>query len=233
MNSAPIRVLVADDQAIIRSGFRTIISLEADLLVVGEAADGEQAVELAAMTQPDVVLMDIRMPRLDGIEATRRITTNPQTASCRVLIVTTFDLDGYVFGALRSGASGFLLKDTEPQAFVDAIRTVAAGDALVAPGVTRRLIEAALEARPTGRQRTEPGLTVLSEREQEILVALAGGRSNAGLARAFALSEATVKTHVSNLLAKLGLTSRVQAVVYAYETGLVRPGDVGADNIGD
>ena len=224
---APIRVMVVDDQAIVRSGFRTIISMEPDLAVVGEAADGLAAVEHAAECRPDVVVMDIRMPRLDGIEATRRLTSADHP--CRVLVVTTFDLDGYVFGALRAGASGFLLKDTEPDALVDAIRTVATGDALVSPAVTRRLIEAALAGPPPARTDQIP----LTDREREILVALARGRSNAGLAKSFQLSEATVKTHISSLLTKLGLTSRVQAVVYAYECGLVRPGDLALDDIGD
>lgn len=219
-----IRVAVVDDQQMIRGGLWLMIDHEPGMRVIGEAADGEQAIALVADHRPDVVVMDIRMPVLDGIEATRRILERwPQTA---VLILTTFDDDEYVFGALRSGAAGFLLKDSRPNEFLAAIRAVREGGALVAPTVTRRLIESwtALESnatRPVARPAESTGLT---EREHEILVELARGYSNRELAAAFHLSEATVKTHVSNLLAKLGLRSRVQAVIHAYESGLVRPG---------
>jgi DNA-binding NarL/FixJ family response regulator len=229
----PTRVLIADDQAVIRAGLRMIIEHERDLTVVGEAADGLDAVELAARAEPDVVLMDVRMPRLDGIEATRQITASHADPP-RVLVLTTFDDDEYVYGALRSGASGFLLKDVGPDPLVDAIRAVARHEALLAPAVTRRFIERffSLEDRlpdPVGGgPATGPAsdrLAVLTDREREVLVGLAAGSSNVELARTLYLSEATVKSHVSSVLGKLGLRSRVQAVILAYEVGLVRPGD--------
>jgi DNA-binding NarL/FixJ family response regulator len=223
------RVLIADDQVIVRAGYRILLEAEDDLEVVGEAGDGVAAVAEAQRLRPDVVLMDIRMPRLDGIEATRRLAGPDVAEPIPVLVVTTFDLDDYVFGALQAGASGFLLKDAEPEVLAAALRTVARGDALVAPSVTRRLIEEFSRLRRSG---VDAGvLAELTEREREILLGLSRGFSNAGLARALYLSEATVKTHVSNLLSKLHLRSRVQAVILAYETGLVRPGDVGLGDL--
>ncbi len=219
------RLLIADDQAVVRAGYRILLDSEDDLTVVGEAADGAQAVAEALRLRPDVVLMDIRMPRMDGLEATRRLAGPGVENPIPVLVVTTFDLDEYVFGALQAGASGFLLKDAEPEVLADACRTVARGDALVAPAVTRRLIEEFSRLRRTGVDTAV--LDGLTEREREILAGLARGHSNAGLAKQLFVSEATVKTHVSNLLSKLHLRSRVQAVIVAYETGLVRPGDFG------
>jgi DNA-binding NarL/FixJ family response regulator len=220
-----IRVVVVDDQAVIRAGLRTMLDHERDLTIIGEAGNGVEAVDVAARARPDVVLMDIRMPELDGIEATRRILAAPSPPA--VLVLTTFDDDEYVFGALRAGAAGFLLKDAGPDVLVGAIRTVAAGDALVDPAVTRRLVErwVELEARDDDRPRPDvPDVASLSAREREILVGLARGRTNRELADELIVSEATVKTHVSNLLTKLGVRSRVQAVVVAYEAGVVRPG---------
>jgi DNA-binding NarL/FixJ family response regulator len=220
-----IRVVVVDDQAVIRAGLRTMLDHERDLTIVGEAGNGVEAVDVAARARPDVVLMDIRMPELDGIEATRRILAAPSPPA--VLVLTTFDDDEYVFGALRAGAAGFLLKDAGPDVLVGAIRTVAAGDALVDPAVTRRLVErwVELEARDDDRPRPDvPDVASLSAREREILVGLARGRTNRELADELIVSEATVKTHVSNLLTKLGVRSRVQAVILAYERGVVRPG---------
>jgi len=220
----PIRVLVADDQQLVRTGFRLILETEDDITVVGQAADGVEAVELARRHRPDVVLMDVRMPTLDGIEATARLV-GPEAVPAvpvRVLMLTTFDMDDYVYAALRNGASGFLLKDTPPEDLVRAIRVVAAGDALLAPSVTRRLIE------DVSRLRTEPtlppGLATLTDREREVLGLLARGLSNAEIADALVLGETTVKTHVGRVLMKLGLRDRVQAVVLAYESGLVTPG---------
>lgn len=221
------RLLIADDQAVVRAGYRILLDSEDDLTVVGEAGDGAQAVAEALRLRPDVVLMDIRMPRMDGLEATRRLAGPGVDNPIPVLVVTTFDLDEYVFGALQAGASGFLLKDAEPDELADACRTVARGDALVAPAVTRRLIEEFSRLRRSG---VDPAvLDELTERERQILAGLSRGHSNAGLAKELFVSEATVKTHVSNLLAKLHLRSRVQAVILAYETGLVRPGDVGLE----
>jgi DNA-binding NarL/FixJ family response regulator len=218
-------VLLADDQALLRRGFRMIIEAEDDLTVTGEASDGEEAVSLARRSPPDVVLMDIRMPRTDGIAATQRITSaNP---AVRVLVLTTFDLDEYAFGALRAGASGFLLKDVRPAELVGAIRTVASGDAVVSPRVTRRLLEEYAHAVPVpAAQRTEryPQLSALTAREGEVLEAVARGLSNAEIAATLFVSETTVKSHVGRILAKLGLRDRVQIVVLAYEAGLVRPG---------
>jgi DNA-binding NarL/FixJ family response regulator len=217
-----IRVLLCDDQALVRSGFRLILEAREDLEVVGEAEDGVQALELTWRHLPDVVLMDVRMPRLDGVEATRRLVE--AGAEARVLILTTFDLDEYVFEALRAGASGFLLKDVQPAQLVDAVRVVARGEALLAPTVTRRLLDRFAHALPGPPEPPPPELSSLTEREREVLELLAGGCSNAELAERLFLSETTVKTHVSSILRKLGLRDRVQAVVLAYQAGLVRPG---------
>lgn len=218
-----IRVAVVDDQALVRSGFTVLVRSDPDLEVVGEAADGAEAVELAVRERPDVILMDVRMPGVDGIEATRRITADERTAACRVLILTTFDLDEYVFEALRAGASGFLLKDTLPDELLAAIRVVAEGEALLAPKVTRRLIEAfARQAAATPE--ANPGLALLTEREQEVLVEVARGHTNAEVAERLFMSQATAKTHVSRLLTKLGARDRAQLVVIAYESGVVTPG---------
>jgi DNA-binding NarL/FixJ family response regulator len=222
-----IRVVVIDDQAVIRTGLRTMLEHETDLTIVGEAGNGAEAVDLVARARPDVVLMDVRMPEVDGIEATRRILAGA-TSPPAVLVLTTFDDDEYVFGALRAGAAGFLLKDAGPDVLVAAVRTVAAGDALVDPAVTRRLVErwVTLEASSAPAPRPVPAAVgTLSAREREILVGLARGRTNRELAEDLIVSEATVKTHVSNLLTKLGVRSRVQAVVIAYEAGVVRPGE--------
>jgi DNA-binding NarL/FixJ family response regulator len=214
-----IRVLLADDQSLVRAGFRMILRAEPDIDVVGEASDGQQAVEQTEALHPDVVLMDIRMPGLDGIQATRRITET--MAGTRVLILTTFDLDEYVYAALRTGASAFLLKDAKEHQLVTAIRVVAEGNSLFAPSVTRRLIDTF--ARPS-QQAPTAKLPVLTAREQQVLTLIAHGRSNAEIAEHLVVSEHTVKTHVASLLQKLQLRNRVQAVVLAYETGLVRPG---------
>ena len=214
------RVLIADDQALMRGGFRMIVDAEDDLEVVGEAIDGADAVRRYEALTPDVVVMDVRMPTMDGIEATRRITAVDPPG--RVLILTTFDLDEYVFDALRAGASGFLLKDRPPEELVGAIRLVARGEALLAPSVTRRLIErfATLPPEPAPPR----GLEELTDREREVLVLMARGRSNAEIAGDLFVAETTVKTHVGRVLHKLGLRDRAQAVVLAYETGLVHPG---------
>jgi DNA-binding NarL/FixJ family response regulator len=236
-----VRVVLADDQALLRKGFRMILEAEDGLEIVGEAADGADAVRLATLYSPDVVLMDVRMPVMDGIEATRTITSSSETT--RVLILTTFDLDEYAFNALRAGASGFLLKDVPPAELAAAIRTVARGDAVVSPRVTRRLLEQYADQLPDlsaestggegengdgsggegadgGRPSPPSGLT---ERELEVLLAVADGLSNAEIAERLYVSEATVKSHVGRLLSKLGLRDRVQAVVYAFQTGLVKP----------
>jgi DNA-binding NarL/FixJ family response regulator len=219
--AAPLRVLVADDQELVRAGFRLILEA-AGFAVVGEAADGAAAVALAATESPDVVLMDIRMPVMDGLAATRQLTA-PGTRAPKVVILTTFDLDDYVYEALRSGASGFLLKDAPRADLISAVRVAAAGDALLAPSVTRRLIEA-FAARPAATSPSPSRLASLTPRERDILLLLARGRSNSEIAGALVVSEATVKTHVAHLLAKLGLRDRVQAVILAYETGAVTPG---------
>jgi len=220
-----VRVLLVDDQPLLRLGFRMVLESEADLEVVGEASDGAQAASMTAALAPDVVLMDVRMPVVDGIEATRRIVA--AGAASRVLVLTTFDLDEYVYAALRAGASGFLLKDVPPTELVSGIRAVAAGDAVVAPAVTRRLIDAFAEHLPdpaTGRSPTDQRLDRLTAREREVLVEVAHGRSNSEIAQALVLSEATVKSHVAKILTKLELRDRVQVVVWAYESGVVRPG---------
>jgi DNA-binding NarL/FixJ family response regulator len=220
-----IRVLLVDDQPLLRTGFRMILEAEEDLLVVGEAADGVEGVRLARAERPDVVLMDIRMPRMDGVEATREIAGPDVDRPARVLILTTFDLDEYVVEALRCGASGFLLKDVPAEQLVDAIRTVAAGDAVVAPSVTRRLLDRFAARLPSPSEEVTPAdLDVLTDRELEVLKLMARGLSNTELASALSVSETTVKTHVGHVLMKLGLRDRVQAVVLAYEVGLVRPG---------
>jgi DNA-binding NarL/FixJ family response regulator len=216
-----IRVLVVDDQALVRAGFVKLLEPEADLRVVGEAGDGLDAVDASARTRPDVILMDIRMPRLDGIEATRRIRA--KAGAPRVLVLTTYDLDEYVFEALKAGASGFLLKDAPADQLVSGIRLVAAGDALLAPTVTKRLIEE-FARRPTPPPEGPVELAELTTREREILVLIARGLTNSEIAGDLVLGESTVKTHVGNILSKLGLRDRVQAVVLAYEIGLVRPG---------
>jgi DNA-binding NarL/FixJ family response regulator len=216
------RVVIADDQALVRGGFRMILEAQPDIEVVGEASDGYQAVDQASRLQPDVVLMDIRMPGLDGIEATRRLLRDA-SASLRVLMLTTFDLDEYVYQAMRAGASGFLLKSVDPPELAHAVRVVAAGDALLAPTITRRLLERFLRLPPPGSAPPE-GLGDLTARELEVLTLMARGLSNTEMATALFLSETTVKTHVAHLFQKLGLRDRVQAVIIAYETGLVRPG---------
>jgi DNA-binding NarL/FixJ family response regulator len=215
-----IRVLIADDQSLVRAGFRLVLENHPDIEVVGEASNGEEAVHSAGRLAPDVVLMDIRMPELDGIGATRQITSRHDA---RVLVLTTYDLDEYVYDALQAGASGFLLKDTPPEQLADGIRAVAAGEALLAPTITRRLIE---EFTRTGRSRATPPaeLDELTPRELEVLRMLARGLSNAEIAGELVVSETTVKTHVTHVLGKLGLRDRVQAVVLAYESGLVTPG---------
>lgn len=219
--AAPIRILLVDDQPLLRMGFGLILEGEEDLEVVGEAGDGDSAVVQAAALMPDVVLMDIRMPGMDGIEATARIT---RMQGPRVILLTTFDLDEYVFSGLRAGASAFLLKDAAPAELVQALRVVAAGDAVLAPSVTRRLLENHLLEPPAGRRAPDPRLAGLTAREREVLLSVVEGLSNAEIAGRLFVSEATVKTHVRRVLAKLGLRDRVQAVVYAYESGLVVPG---------
>ena len=222
--SAPIRVVIVDDQELVRAGFRMILDTEDDLDVVGVAGNGAEAVDMVSRTTPDVVLMDIRMPEVDGIEATRRI--NDAGLATRVLVLTTFDLDEYVYAALRAGAAGFLLKDAGPSELLAAIRAVHTGDAVVAPGPTRRLLDRFLpliEPVPSDADRSR--LEVLTEREHEVLVAVGRGLNNTEIAESFFVAEATVKTHIGRILAKLGLRDRVQMVVLAYETGLVRVGD--------
>jgi DNA-binding NarL/FixJ family response regulator len=220
-----VRILLADDQALLRLGFRMVLETQPDLEVVGEAGDGAQAATMTRALEPDVVLMDVRMPVTDGIEATRRIVESGSAA--RVLVLTTFNLDEYVYAALRAGASGFLLKDVPPADLISGIRAVAAGDAVVAPSVTRRLIDAFAGHLPdpaTGRSPTDERLVQLTDREREVLVEIARGRSNAEIAQSLVVSEATVKTHVGRILTKLTLRDRVQVVVFAYESGIVRPG---------
>jgi DNA-binding NarL/FixJ family response regulator len=220
-----IRLLLVDDQPLLRLGFRTVLQTQPDLEVVGEAGDGAQAITMARALRPDVVLMDVRMPVMDGIEATRQIVASGSAA--RILVLTTFNLDEYVYAALRAGASGFLLKDVPPADLLTGVRAVAAGDAVVAPNVTRRLIDAFVDHLPdpaTGRSPVDERLHQLTEREREVLMEVARGQSNAEIAASLNLSEATVKTHVGRILAKLSLRDRVQIVVFAYEAGVVRAG---------
>ena len=221
--TAPLRVVVADDQALVRTGFRMILT-EDGIEVVGEATNGAEAIDAVRRTRPDVVLMDIRMPEMDGLEATRRILTGASSEPC-VIMLTTFDLDHYVYAALSAGASGFLLKDVTPEHLVAAVRMVRSGDALLAPAITRRLVER-FAGRSAETAKIHRDLSTLTPRELEVLRLLARGLSNAELAADLHLSEATVKTHVARILAKLGLRDRVQAVVVAYETGLVSPSGV-------
>ncbi len=229
--TSPTRLVIADDQGMVRAGFRSLLAAEPDLEVVGEAANGEAAIEVVARLLPDVTLMDIRMPVLDGIAATRRILA--AGIATRVLVLTTFDLDEYVFEALRAGASGFLLKDAPAEELAAAIRVVASGDSLLAPGVTRRVIDAFVRrAAPDTRPRDDR-LRLLTPRELEVLGLLARGLSNLDVARRLFVSEGTTKTHVSNLLTKLGLRDRVQAVIFAYENGVVVAGDRDEDPSGD
>ena len=217
-----IRVLLADDQALLRSGLRALLDGEPDIAVVGEAADGAEAARLAAELEPDLVLMDIRMPQVDGLAATKSITADRRLADVRIVILTTFDLDEYVFEALRSGASGFLVKDTEPADLIRAVRTVAAGDSLLSPRATRSLIaEYATRAKPAD---LSPSLDRLTDREREVMGHVAAGLSNDEIAERLYISPTTAKTHVSRAMTKLGARDRAQLVVYAYETGLVRPG---------
>jgi DNA-binding NarL/FixJ family response regulator len=221
--NTPIRILIADDQPMVRAGLRMILELEPDIDIVGEAADGNEAVAVAAATEPDVILMDVRMPDLDGLEATRRIVGSREDGP-RVLILTTFDLDVYVYEALASGASGFVLKDIEPEKLVDAIRVIANGEALLSPTVTKKLIEEFVRRPPDVVRPSPRELEQLTAREAEIMALVARGLSNAEIAAQAFVSEPTVKTHVARILMKLGLRDRVQVVVYAYEHGLAKPG---------
>jgi DNA-binding NarL/FixJ family response regulator len=221
MTDGVIDVLLADDQALVRDGFRALIDREPDLRVVAEAADGVEAIALTRRHQPDVVLMDIRMPNIDGLTATARVLALPQPP--RVLVLTTFDRNEWVYEALRAGASGFLLKDVRGSQLTDAIRTVAGGEALLAPAITRRLIEAFVARQPAAPARAQPAPAALTEREAEVLRLLAAGLSNAEIAERLVIGHSTVKTHVNRLLTKLDLRDRAQAVVFAYETGFVQP----------
>jgi DNA-binding NarL/FixJ family response regulator len=228
VSAPPLRVLIADDQRLVRAGFRLILEAQPDIEVVGEAADGMTAVDLATRHRPDVILMDIRMPRLDGLEATRRLIDPPSGTGRtgeppRIVILTTFDLDEYVYAALQAGASGFLLKDVSPEQLMAAVKTVAVGDALLAPSITRRLIERYAQAAPSVGV-VPDALGRLTAREMDVLRLVARGMSNAEIAAQLVVSEATVKTHVAGILGKLGLRNRAQAVVLAYESGLVRAG---------
>jgi len=218
-----IRVILADDQALVRAGFRVLVGAAADIEVVGEAGDGQAAIDLARHTPADVVLMDLRMPGVDGLEATRRIAADPDLVGLRVLVLTTFEADGYVFEALRAGASGFLVKYTEPEDLINAIRVVARGDALLSPSVTRRLI-ANIAGRGTSRPIDSVTLAVLTEREREVLALVAAGRTNQEIAATLYMSPLTAKTHVNRAMVKLNARDRAQLVVIAYETGLVTPG---------
>jgi DNA-binding NarL/FixJ family response regulator len=217
-----IRVLLADDQALVRSGFAALLDAEEDIEVVGEAADGEEAVGMAGRTRPDVVLMDIRMPGMDGVEATRRITARRELDAVHVVILTTFDMDEYVFESLRAGASGFLVKDTDAGELIKAVRVAAGGEALLTPKITRRLI--AEFASRSRRPQDAPGLDALTPREREVVIEIAGGLSNDEIARKLYMSPSTAKTHATRAMVKLGARDRAQLVVIAYEAGLVRPG---------
>ncbi len=217
-----IRVLLADDQALVRAGFKALLDARDDIEVVGEAADGAQAISLAKTLLPDVVLMDIRMPVLDGLQATQAITADPRLGGVRIVILTTFELDEYLFEALRYGASGFLVKDTEPVDLVTAVRVVAQGDSLISPGMTRRLVAEFASRSKAPRPATELG--VLTDREREVMALVAGGLTNEDIAERLYMSPATARTHVSRAMTKLGARDRTQLVVLAYETGLVRPG---------
>jgi DNA-binding NarL/FixJ family response regulator len=223
-----VTVLIADDQALVRYGLRLIVDTQLDLTVVGEAADGAEAVDLARKLRPDLVLMDIRMPHVDGLEATRRIMGDAELAATRVLVLTTFDLDVYVYEALRAGASGFLLKDTPPERLVEGIRTAARGDALLAPSITRRLIDHFL--RLAGPAPAPSGLAEITTREREVLILIAHGLSNTEIADRLYVSEATIKTHVAHLYRKLGARGRAQAAVIAHQAGLVAPPPQGLPN---
>jgi DNA-binding NarL/FixJ family response regulator len=217
-----VRVLVVDDQELVRTGLRAILAAQSGIDVIGEAGDGEQAVEAAARLKPDVVLMDVRMPQMDGLEATRRIVGQPEPAP-RVLVLTTFDLDEYVYEALRAGASGFLLKGAPTERVVEAVRVIAAGDALISPSVTRRLIDE-FARRPRSDAATPAQIEELTAREREVLELVARGRSNPEIAADLIVSAATVKTHVAHILMKLGVRDRVQAVILLYESGVIQPG---------
>jgi DNA-binding NarL/FixJ family response regulator len=226
-----IRVLIADDHALVRAGFQSVLSIESDIAVVGEARNGAEAVTLAREEAPDVVLMDIRMPEMDGLEATRLITSDPKLRGTRVVVLTTFDLDEYVFGALRAGASGFLLKGAEPPVLIEAVRTVAGGDALLDPGATRRLIEAYVHQEQAD---PAPGIALpssLTARELEILALIAAGLTNSEIAARLFISPLTCKSHVSRILTKLDARDRTQLVVIAYESGLVVPGQTHAPGV--
>jgi DNA-binding NarL/FixJ family response regulator len=221
-----IRILLVDDQALVRAGFRMILDAEPEMEVVGEASDGREALDQVRALRPDVVLMDIRMPELDGLEAARRIlATGPEDATPKILMLTTFDLDEYVYEALRAGASGFLLKDTPPEQLVSAIHVIAKGEALLAPSITRRVISEFVKGTGPKPQAQFPRLQDLTARELEVLKSIARGQSNAEIAKELFVSETTVKTHVARILMKLGLRDRVQVVVLAYEAGVVQPGD--------